>query len=114
MNQYTIYWKDGKEEQVFGWNIREACVNAGIGTGALPAMDYWKISEEMYEEISKQGDHMTKEDFIECCAIDGFMDSNGFGVYATKDKMTNKYFIPSIIKEQGFDDNFTHVVWFNR
>lgn len=40
---FVLHWKGTPEDQhVYGRNIAEACNNAGIGAGALPALDYWE------------------------------------------------------------------------
>jgi len=39
--KYSIYWRNGKREIVTGTSITDACRNAGIGAGALEAMDFF-------------------------------------------------------------------------
>lgn len=41
MNTYTIYWLDKKTSEVRGTDIADAFRRAGIGHGALPAVDYY-------------------------------------------------------------------------
>lgn len=43
---YVLYWKDGKEEEVTGKNIKNAFDKAGYGGGALGALDYYKIKKD--------------------------------------------------------------------
>jgi hypothetical protein len=67
-----------------------------------------------YENIPDYGDHMSFSSFKEAC-IDGmFIDYDGCGNYATKDKMTNIGISPSDIKEGVYRKEFTHVIWFNK
>ena len=44
MRKYRLHWLGGKTEVVSGTDIADACRRAGIGNGALRALDY-------YEEI---------------------------------------------------------------
>ena len=44
--KYKLYWLDGTEEVVEGQNIADACNKAGIGAGAIRALDYYKLLEE--------------------------------------------------------------------
>lgn len=75
---------------------------------------------------------MTTKRFVECVKSGGFIDYDGFGYYATKNKMTDKVVYPShitgktkvfsyktgkfrIVKvKEKFDKSFSHIVWFNR
>ena len=69
-----------------------------------------------YEDIPEYGDLMTLEHFKDCCDAGGFIDYDGSGNYALKDKMSNKSVSPSDIKKGRYRDKeeFTHIVWFNR
>jgi len=40
MNQYVLHWLDGKVEVIEGNGIKDAFNRAGIGAGALKALDY--------------------------------------------------------------------------
>ncbi len=42
MKKFKLHWLDGKTEVVSGTNIADACRRAGIGNGALRALDYWE------------------------------------------------------------------------
>ena len=46
MKAFTLHWLHGRNEIVTGHDIADACRRAGIGAGALRALDYW-------EEMSK-------------------------------------------------------------
>lgn len=45
MKQFIIYWLDGNKETIYGKTITEAMKNAGIGAGAVPAIDFWADAE---------------------------------------------------------------------
>lgn len=38
---FTLYWLDGKREVVKGSTISGACSSAGIGAGAIRALDFY-------------------------------------------------------------------------
>lgn len=42
MKKFILHWLDGTHEEVSGYDIADACRRAGIGAGALPALDWWK------------------------------------------------------------------------
>lgn len=44
--KYKFYWLDGETEIIEGYDAVDAFNRAGIGRGALPALDY-------YEEIKE-------------------------------------------------------------
>jgi hypothetical protein len=48
MNEYILHWIGGRNETVRGNDIADACNRAGIGRGALQALDY-------YEPATNQG-----------------------------------------------------------
>lgn len=86
--------------------------------------EYHKLSQEYkllmdesdYElhDIPDYGDKMTLEDFIECCEVGGFVDSDGFGCYATKTKESSIEIHPSDITEGRYRKDFSHIVWYNK
>jgi len=65
-------------------------------------------------EIPEYGDHMTMQEWLECVECGGFIDYDGWGNYATADKMSDKKLVPSDVKKNNIDESYTHVVWFNR
>lgn len=67
-----------------------------------------------FDEIPDYADVMTFEDFIENCAVGNFIDYDGFGYYATEDKMTDIRIYPSDTTEGVYRKDFPKVVWFNR
>jgi hypothetical protein len=56
----------------------------------------------------------TIEYFKECCDCGGFIDSDGFGVYATETQVSSIDVNPSDIETGLYRKDFTHVVWFNK
>jgi hypothetical protein len=46
MKTYKLVWKGSPEQIVRGPDIATAMNNAGIGHGALPALDYWEEIKE--------------------------------------------------------------------
>lgn len=46
MKKYKLYWLDGKTEMIEGYNVVDAFNRAGIGRGALSALDYYEEIEE--------------------------------------------------------------------
>ncbi len=67
-----------------------------------------------FEPIPKYGSLMTIEQWLDCVKCGGFIDYDGFGNYAFKEKMSDKEVRPSDVKKGKIDKTFTHVVWFNR
>lgn len=83
--------------------------------------EYEKCSRELrliddytLEDLPSYGHHMSLEEFIECCLDEGFIDNDGSGVYATKDKASDIEICPSDIIAGVYRKDFTHVVWFNK
>lgn len=75
---------------------------------------YTKPYPVEYEEIPDYGDVFSFEEFQDCCFEYSFIDSDGCGYYATKDKMTNILANPSDIMIGYIREEFSHVVWFNK
>ena len=46
MKKYKLHWLDGKIEIIEGENAVDAFNRAGIGRGALAALDYYEEIEE--------------------------------------------------------------------
>lgn len=59
-----------------------------------------------FDEIPDYGDVMTLDDFIENCAVGNFIDYDGFGYYATEDKMTDIRIYPSDTTEGVYRKDF--------
>lgn len=66
------------------------------------------------EPIPDYGDHMTLEEFIDCCKCGGFSDYDGCGNYATDTEMSSLEISPGDIISGVYRKDFTHVVWFNK
>lgn len=43
---YTLYWLGGDKQKVSGINIASAMNNAGIGAGALSALDFYSSDDD--------------------------------------------------------------------
>lgn len=48
---FTLFWKDGKKEEVKGDTIASAFNNAGYGRGAMAALDFFKDGETTEEWV---------------------------------------------------------------
>ena len=48
--QFRLHWRDGSQTDVSGWDIADAMRRAGIGNGALPALDHWEALASRAEE----------------------------------------------------------------
>ena len=67
-----------------------------------------------FEPIEWDDDVYTIEKFKGICKSVGFIDYDGFGVYAYKDKKSNIEIYPSDVQKGNVRSDFTHVVWYNR
>lgn len=76
---------------------------------------YRKVCDYILEDnVSPNiGDLMTLQKFVDSCKGGGFCNSDGFGNYATKDKISNIEVYPSDIIAGVYRDDFTHIVWYN-
>jgi hypothetical protein len=58
LKTYILHWKTGEDEEVKGYDIADACRRAGIGHGALPALDYYEEAKPKlglcFEERAKE------------------------------------------------------------
>jgi hypothetical protein len=62
MENFTLYWFDGKREIVTGTDAANAMNNAGYGNGALRALDFWAYGEcTDYVWDNKNGWTLTEE-----------------------------------------------------
>ena len=64
--------------------------------------------------IPDNGNHMTTVDFLAGCESGTFVDNDGFGYWATEDKMTHIVVYPSEVLGGTMVTNYTHVVWFTK
>lgn len=46
LKKFKLHWLHGKPEIVESTDIADACRRAGIGNGAIPALDYWEEVKE--------------------------------------------------------------------
>ena len=61
------------------------------------------------------GNLMTLESFAEACRVGPlFIDSDGCGEYAFKDKVSDLSIYPSDITSGVYRKDFTHVMWYNK
>jgi len=67
-----------------------------------------------FEELPEYGDHMTIEEFVQSCKVGLFIDYDGFGRFATKDKESSLMISPSGLKKITIPKWATHVMWYNR
>lgn len=42
MAKFMLHWLTGKDEEVEGEDIADACRNAGLGGGAIRALDWYE------------------------------------------------------------------------
>lgn len=45
-NTYALFWRSGQRQLVQGTTPADAMNNAGIGAGALPALDFWSQGDD--------------------------------------------------------------------
>ena len=69
-----------------------------------------------WKDLPSYGDLMTKKDWLECVAGGGFIDYDGSGNYSDGKRMSNKSVSPSDVEADQImkNDEFTHIMWFNR
>lgn len=51
LKKFILHWLDKKTETVTGETIADACNRAGIGQGALPALNYFEEVKEESGEV---------------------------------------------------------------
>lgn len=57
---------------------------------------------------------MTIKEFKACCEIGGFINSDGFGYYATNKEVSNIEALPSAFVNGQIRTDFTHICWYNK
>lgn len=77
---------------------------------------YYKWNHEglKFESLTDYGDLLTMEEFLSMVEVGGFIDYDGYGMYALEDKQSNKKIRPSDVKKGQLLHGFTHVMWYNR
>jgi len=57
MKKFILHWRGGMRDQIIeGNDIADAVNRAGIGQGALPALDYWEPVIDVTDIIKEHGD----------------------------------------------------------
>ena len=94
-------WDDSiKEERQKQWRLR---LNINLN------------KEPIMSDIDIDSGHlMTLEQFVSNVEDGGFIDSDGFGSYATENQESNISIMPSHIKSGEYRKDFTHVIWYNK
>lgn len=72
------------------------------------------MREPKMEELEDYGDLFTIQKFTEYCVGGGFIDYDGFGVYATESQQSDISVKPSTFLKYPQRKDFTHINWFNR
>jgi len=72
------------------------------------------LKEHTLQEMPDYCDLSTVKEFVKYCKSGSFIDSDGFGNYALKNKVSDKEVKPSDVVSGNIDFDFTHVVWFNK
>jgi hypothetical protein len=72
------------------------------------------IMELELHDIPEYGDHMTLEHFKQNCEDGLFIDYDGVGYYATSTQESDIEVYPSDITSGNINNNFTHIVWYNK
>ena len=74
-----------------------------------------KIREPKYfDPIESDDDVYPLNVFIGICKSGGFIDYDGFGVYAIEGQKSDIEIYPSDVQKGNVRDDFTYVVWYNR
>ena len=65
--------------------------------------------------LPNYGNHMTIDDFVQCCEAKGFIDYDGYGRLATEKKESSIEIRPSNCRKALTANPWaTHIMWFNR
>jgi hypothetical protein len=77
---------------------------------------YVRLKKDAIVEFGKEWDAniYTIEQFISLVKNGGFVDSDGYGYYATDNGKSDIIIYPSDIIENIYRKDFTHIIWFNR
>jgi len=88
-------------------------------------IDTWKMIANLGRVIRRDktpklephngiGDIFPIEKFKSMCEYGGFMNSDGYGEYATESQRSDIEIHPSDFKHKTIRTDFTHVVWYNK
>jgi hypothetical protein len=109
--------KDGVTEEYMLYMKKFDADNAEIWKtiGELDCTIRLNKSPELTDIRGCGGDIFPIKQFISMCESGGFIDSDGFGNYATKTQISDIEIYPSdVVKHKSIRTDFTHVVWFNK
>lgn len=70
--------------------------------------------EPLMSQVPQSGTLFTFKQFTDACRSGAFVDSDGSGLYAQADAVSNIAIYPSDIMAGEVRLDFTHVLWFNR
>ena len=101
-------------EKGLSWDEYQNVAKQFIMAHSAKSRELRTLIEPEMPSISKYGDHMTLNDFIENVKSGGFIDYDGSGNYATETQMSNITIYPSDITAGVYRKDFTHVLWFNK
>lgn len=71
-------------------------------------------NEIEWGEQPDYGELMTMSEFVGGSKNGLLINDDGYGLYASENKATNVTIKPSDITDNYYNDEYTHVVWFNR
>jgi hypothetical protein len=100
-----------------GLNYEEFCKRAyDVKEGLYFISKELRLRKTPTVEFGKhwQGDTFTMEEFIDAVKSGLFVDSDGYGYYATDNGKSDITIYPSDIIENMYRKDFTHVIWFNK
>lgn len=106
--------KDIPYQEAVAWYERQPsyqkCIDLSKEIRRLEDEVEWSPFEEWDDDI------YTLKQFVGMCKEGGFIDYDGFGVYADKNKKmkTNIEVYPSDITSGKYRKDFPHVVWYNK
>jgi len=66
------------------------------------------------ENIPDFGDHMTIDEWSDCCKSGFFINSDGIAYYATDTKESNIRVHPEEVVNGSLDTRWTHIMWYNK
>lgn len=76
--------------------------------------EYDLVREPIMSDLSEHGSLFSIEEFTEYCITGGFIDYDGFGLYANNKQQSDISVKPSKFIRNATRKDFTHIMWFNR
>lgn len=107
----------GIENVDFGWWDRYADEHeTEVNELRQLSFEIRKTQPIKWSDYDGVGSLMTIDEWLSHVDFGGFIDYDGFGYYATEDKVSNISVVPSHAKRNVMvtDRGFTHIVWYNR